>query len=120
MLARSMPTAHRAGVSAVEIAISSRGAEVSGSLASATRTKIAKLDRFYEGLDLATVHYAEQKNPRIAEKAVCEVIIEGHGHQVQCKAAAADRAAALDVAVEKLEHQLTRLKSRADVKHQRG
>jgi len=104
----------------VEIAISSRGADVSDALASATRTKIAKLDRFYEGLDLATVHYAEQKNPRIADKAVCEVVIEGHGHQVQCTAAAGDRAAALDVAVEKLEHQLTRLKSRAGVKNPRG
>ena len=104
----------------MEIAISSRGVEVSDALAAATRTKIAKLDRFYEGLDQAMVHYAEQKNPRIADKSVCEVVIEGHGHQVQCKAAAADRAAALDVAVDKLEHQLTRLKRRAGVKHQRG
>jgi putative sigma-54 modulation protein len=104
----------------VEIAISSRGAELSAALTTATRTKIAKLDRFYPGLDLATVHYAEEKNPRIADKDVCEVVIEGHGHQVQCKAAAVDRSAALDLAVEKLEHQLTRLKSRAGDKNHRG
>jgi ribosomal subunit interface protein len=107
-------------LAAVEIAISSRGSDLSDALEAATRLKIGKLDRFLDGLELATVHYAEEKNPRIAERESCEVVIEGHGQQVQCKAAASDRFAALDLAVEKLEHQLTRLKSRGALKNQRG
>jgi len=103
----------------VEIAISSRGSDLSDALEAATRLKIGKLDRFLDGLELATVHYAEEKNPRIADKEICEVVIEGRGHQVQCKVSALDRFAALDLAVEKLEHQLTRLKSRAAAKNQR-
>jgi putative sigma-54 modulation protein len=104
----------------VEIAISSRGAEPSEALASATRLKIGRLAKFLDGLELARVHYAEEKNPRIADKAVCEVVIEGHGHQVQCNVSADDSFAALDLAVEKLEHQLTKLKSRSALKNQRG
>jgi ribosomal subunit interface protein len=111
----------RARVSAiVEIAISSRGAEPSEALASATRLKIGRLAKFLDGLELARVHFGEEKNPRIVEKAICEVVIEGRGQQVQCKVSASDSFAALDVAVEKLEHQLAQLKSRSELKNQRG
>jgi ribosomal subunit interface protein len=108
-------------VLSVEIAISSRGAEPSEALVAATHQKIAKLSRFLDGLDLARVHYAEEKNPRIADKETCEVVIEGTGgHQVQCKVSARDRFGALDLAVEKLEHQLTKLKSREVLRNHRG
>ena len=45
---------------------------------------------FLDGMELARVHFAEERNPRIADKEICEVVIEGHGHQVQCKVAAPD------------------------------
>jgi putative sigma-54 modulation protein len=38
--------------------------------------------------------------------------MEGHGHHVRAKVAAADPFAAVDAAVEKLEHQLTKLKTK--------
>ena len=79
----------------------------------ATNQKIGRLSRFLE-MDLARVHYAEERNPRIAEKEICEVVMEGHGHQVQCKVAA------LDLAVEKLEPQLTRLKTKSVTRHKRA
>ena len=105
----------------MEIAISSRGVDPSEALAAATRQKIARLSRFVETLDIARVHYSEEKNPRIADRQICEVVIEGSGgHQVQCKATARDRFGALDLAVEKLEHQLTKLKSREVLRSQRG
>jgi len=47
------------------------------------------------------------------------VVMEGHGHQVQCKVAAVDGMAALDLAIEKLEPQLTRLKTKSAAKHKR-
>jgi putative sigma-54 modulation protein len=43
---------------------------------------------------------------------VCEVTLAGHGHHIRCKVAAADGMAAIDLAVDKLEHQLHRLKTR--------
>ncbi|HEY5154316.1 MAG TPA: ribosome-associated translation inhibitor RaiA [Acidimicrobiales bacterium] len=96
----------------MEITISSRGADPSAALTEATRLKIGRLDRFLDGMELARVHFAEERNPRITDKEICEVVMEGHGHQVQCKVSAVDRFAALDRAVEKLEHQLTTLKSK--------
>ena len=63
-------------------------------------------------MDRAEVHFSEERNPRIAAKEVCEVSLDGHGHHVRCKAAAADGFAAVDLAVEKLEHQLYKLKSK--------
>ena len=102
----------------MEIAISSRGTELSDALVAATNQKIGKLSRFLD-MDLARVHYAEERNPRIAEKEICEVVMEGHGHQVQCKVAAVDGLAALDLAIEKLEPQLTRLKTKSAGKYKR-
>ena len=104
----------------MEITISSRGIDPSEALVAATNQKIGRLSRFVDELDLARVVYSEEKNPRIADREVCEVVMEGHGHVVQCKVAAPDRFAALDLAVDKLEHQLTKLKSRSVAAKHRG
>jgi putative sigma-54 modulation protein len=103
----------------VEITISSRGADPSEALVAATRRKIGRLARFVDGMDIARVHFAEEHNPRIADRETCEVLMEGHGHRVQCKVAAADTFGALDLAVEKLEPQLVKLKSKVSVRGHR-
>ena len=96
----------------MEVTISSRGVEPSAALVAATRRKIGRLSRFSDTIEVARVHFSEQKNPRIVEREVCEVVLEGHGQRVRCKVAAADGFGALDLAVEKLEHQLSKLKAR--------
>ena len=80
--------------------------------ASAVEEKIGRLSGYLEGMDRAEVHFTEERNPRIAAKEVCEVTLEGHGHHVRCKVAAADGFAAIDAAVDKLEHQLHKLKTK--------
>src|SRR5215210_193952 len=60
----------------------------------------------------AEVHFVEERNPRISHKDTCEVTLEGHGHHVRAKCAAADPFSAIDLAVDKLEHQLHRLKTK--------
>jgi len=96
----------------LEITVSSRGTEVSDSLRATTEEKIGRLARFLDGMERADVHFYEERNPRIADKEVCEVTLEGHGHHVRCKVSAPDGFAAVDRAVEKLEHQLHKLKSK--------
>ncbi len=96
----------------MRVTVSSRHTEVSDALRAAAVEKIGKLDRFLDGLERAEVHFSEEKNPRISDKEVCEVTMEGHGHHIRCKVAAPDGFAAVDRAVEKLEHQLYRLKTR--------
>jgi putative sigma-54 modulation protein len=104
----------------VEITVSARHTEVSSVLRAAVEEKIGRLSRFLEGMDRADVHFTEEKNPRIADKEVCEVTLEGHGHHVRCKVAAPDGFAAIDAAVAKLEHQLHRLKTKLKSRQQGG
>jgi putative sigma-54 modulation protein len=96
----------------LEITVSARHTTLSPALRAAAEDKIGRLSRFLDGMERAEVHFSEEHNPRISAKEVCEVTLEGHGHHVRCKVAAADGFAAVDLAVEKLEHQLYKLKSK--------
>ncbi len=96
----------------LEITVSARHTDISPALRAAAEEKIGRLSRFLGGMERAEVHFSEEHNPRISAKEVCDVSLEGHGHHVRCTAAAADGFAAVDLAVEKLEHQLYKLKSK--------
>ena len=96
----------------MDISVSSRHAEVSASVRAAAIDKIGRLSRFLDGLDRAEVHFSEEQNRRISAREVCEVAIHGHGHTVRARVAAADQFGAIDLAVEKLEQQLHRLKTK--------
>src|ERR1700716_1909764 len=63
-------------------------------------------------MDRAEVHFSEEHTRKAADKEVCEVTLVGHGHHVRCKVSAPDGFAAVDKAVEKLEHQLHKLKTK--------
>jgi putative sigma-54 modulation protein len=104
----------------LEITVSARHMEVSDALREVTTDKIGRLSRFLEGMDRAEVHFAEERNPRIADREVCEVTMVGHGHHVRCKVAAPDGFVAVDRAVEKLEHQLHKLKTKLQRRHHGG
>jgi putative sigma-54 modulation protein len=96
----------------VDVSVSGRNVEVSDQLRLMAEEKIGKLDRFLRGLERAEVHFIEEKNPRIEEREICEVTLEGHGHHVRCKVRGVDEQQALDRAVDKLEHQLHKLKTK--------
>ncbi len=104
----------------MEITVSARHTEVSDALREAAVEKIGRLSRFLEGMDRAEVHFTEQRSRQVAAREVCEVTMEGHGHHVRCKVTAADGFAAIDAAVEKLEHQLHKLKTRLKHRKQGG
>ncbi len=102
----------------MQVTVSRRHTEVSDSLRVMAEEKIGSLGRYVEGLDTAEVHFWEHKNPRIADKEVCEVTIEGHGHHVRCKVQAPDGFQAVDKAYDKLEHQLHKLKTKLSRRNQ--
>lgn len=95
------------------VLISSRHAEVSPVLRAQAERKVARLARHLSALERAEVHFSEEKNPRIVDREVCEVHVEGHGHHLRCTASAPDGFGAVDAAVDKLEHQIQRLKRRS-------
>ena len=96
----------------MQVAVTNRGTDLTDEARAVAVEKIGRLDRFLEGMQRAEVRLSREHNPSIAEKEVCEVTIEGNGHVVRCRASAADIPTAVDRAVDKLEHQLARLKSR--------
>lgn len=97
----------------MDVTVSSRHVELTAALRSAAEERIGRLARYLEGMDRAEVHLFEERNPRIADKKdVCEVTLEGHGHHVRTKVAAADPFSAVDAAAQKLEHQLHKLKTK--------
>lgn len=96
----------------MEITVSGRHTTVSESLRRQAQEKIGRLDKYLGGMDRAEVHFWEEKNPRIDNKEICEVTMEGHGHHVRCKVSAPDGFTAVDLAVDKLERQLRKLKTK--------
>jgi putative sigma-54 modulation protein len=96
----------------VDIAIRSRKLRLTKALRATVEDKVGRLDRFLEGMERAEVWFAEEQNPRIADKEICEVTMHGHGHIVRAKASAADPMAAVDKVVDKLEHRMEKLKGK--------
>jgi putative sigma-54 modulation protein len=96
----------------VDISIQGRNVEVSELLRATVEEKVTRLGRYLDSMERAEVRFLEERNPRIADKEVCEVTVVGHGHIVRARAAASDTFAAVDRVVDKLEHRLEKLKGR--------
>jgi putative sigma-54 modulation protein len=96
----------------VDIAIRGRNVDVSEPLRAVVEQKVSRLARFVDGMERAEVRFSEERNPRIADREVCEVTVHGHGHVVRARATAGDTFAAVDRVVDKLEHQMIKLKGK--------
>ncbi|HUR22822.1 MAG TPA: ribosome-associated translation inhibitor RaiA [Acidimicrobiales bacterium] len=92
--------------------IRGRNLEVTDRLRTAAEEKIGRLSRHHEGWEHAEVNFFEERNPRISAKEVCEATLRGHGRIIRAKAASTDALGSLDRVVDKLEHQIEKLKSR--------
>ena len=104
----------------MDVTVSRRHTELSENLRLVAEEKIGRLDRYVDGLEHAEVHFWEHKNPRVADKEVCEVTIAGEGHHIRCKVQAPDGFIAIDRACDKLEHQLHKLKTKLKRRQQGG
>ena len=96
----------------MEVTIRGRNVEVTDRLRTAAEEKVGRLSRHHDGWEHAEVHFIEERNPRISAKEVCEATLRGHGRIIRAKAASADSLTSLDKVVDKLEHQIDKLKSR--------
>lgn len=96
----------------MEVRISSKRTEITPRLEEYAVDKVERLERFVAGLEHSDIHFVEESNPRIADRVMCEITVEGHGHHVRAKHTAPDGFAAIDGTVDKLERQLRKLKTR--------
>jgi ribosomal subunit interface protein len=102
----------------VDITVSSRDAEITAALRTACEEKIGRLARFDDDLDRAEVHFFENTARKTADREVCEVTLVGRRNHLRAKVAAPDRFIAVDRVVNKLEHQLAKVKTRRDRRSQ--
>ncbi len=86
--------------------------DVPDRLRTAVQEKVTRLVRHLDGWEEAEVQFFEERNPRIADKEVCEVTLRGHGKVLRAKAASADPFTAVDRVVDKLSHQAEKVKTR--------
>jgi putative sigma-54 modulation protein len=98
----------------MEVSVSGRHTIIPETLRLQAIEKIGRLEKYLGGMERAEVHFWEEHNARVDNREYCEVTMEGHGHHVRCKVSAADGFTAIDLAVEKLEHQLHKLKTKVD------
>jgi ribosomal subunit interface protein len=96
----------------MEIVVRGKNVKVPSALQQTTKEKLGKFERFNLKLTRIEVDYSEIRNPRVADKELCEVTVHLKGHFVKAHAGSTDQAAALDLVLDKVEHQLTRLKSK--------
>lgn len=96
----------------MDVTIRGRNVEISDGLRAMAEEKVSRLTRHLDGWEHAEIHFSEEKNPRISDKEVCEVTVWGHGHVIRAKAASSDAFASVDRVIDKLEHQMAKLKSR--------
>jgi ribosomal subunit interface protein len=97
----------------VEITVSARNTEVSPALREAVAEKIGRLARKANGFVRADVHFFEERNPRIAEREICEVRLDGRGNPLHCRVSGPDTFVVIDRAAAKLEQQIEKAKTKA-------
>ena len=96
----------------MEISFRGKNIKVDPSVQELTREKLAKFERFNLKITRIEVDFSEIRNPRVHDKELCEVTVHLKGHFVKAHAASTDQVAALDLVIDKVEHQLTRLKEK--------
>lgn len=96
----------------MQIVVRGKNVEVPKTLQSVAEEKVAKIQRFVHDVSRVEVDFSELRNPRIADKELCEVIVHLKHHFVKAHAAAREQEAALDLVIDKVEHQVSRIKDK--------
>jgi putative sigma-54 modulation protein len=98
---------------ALHVDIYGRNMEVTDRIRDYINKKVAKLDRYLNGLEEARVELAYIKSARsAADRQVAQITVRGHGVILRSEERADDIFAALDIALEKLQRQIERYKGK--------
>lgn len=96
----------------MDIVVRGKNCNVSAEVKRLTEEKLRKLARLAADIGRVEVDYSEMRNPRIAQPRCCEVTVHLKRHFVKAHASAIDHVAALDLVIDKVEHQVGRLKDK--------
>jgi len=98
--------------SRVEVRVHGTHIDLTDELKALAEEKVAHAARVFEDARFADVEFSEETNPRIADRFRVEITASAAGQTVRVESSEYDERAALDVAVDKFERQLRKLKER--------
>jgi putative sigma-54 modulation protein len=96
----------------MDIVVRGKNVDVPPRLRKLAREKVRKISRFTHDAGRVEVEFSELRNPRVSDNQVCTVIVHLKRNFVKAHAAASEPAAALDLVLDKVEHQVARIKEK--------
>jgi putative sigma-54 modulation protein len=96
----------------MDIVVRGKNVDVPPRLRKLAREKVRKISRFTHDAGRVEVEFSELRNRRVSDNQVCEVIVHLKRNFVKAHAAASEPAAALDLVIDKVEHQVARIKEK--------
>jgi putative sigma-54 modulation protein len=96
----------------MDIVVRGKNVDISPRLRKLAREKLNKISRFTHDASRVEVDFSELRNRRVADNQLCEVIVHLKRNFVKAHAAAGEPAAALDLVMDKVEHQVSRIKEK--------
>jgi putative sigma-54 modulation protein len=96
----------------MDIVVRGKNVDVPPRLRKLAREKVRKISRFTHDAGRVEVDFSELRNRRVSDNQVCDVIVHLKRNFVKAHAAASEPAAALDLVLDKVEHQVARIKDK--------
>lgn len=96
----------------MEIDVHGRHVNLPSDVRSLAVTKVEHLGRYLPDVERAEVLFSDDRRGHLGVPVTCEVTLAGRGRVVRAAAAGPKPDAALEAAVEKAAHRLTKLKDR--------
>jgi len=96
----------------VDVVVRGKNRPVPAHLKTLAQEKVARIARFTHDAGRVEVDFSELKNPRAPERQLCEITVHLKKHFVKAHASSSEPEAALDLALDKVEHQVSRIKER--------
>jgi putative sigma-54 modulation protein len=96
----------------MDIVVRGKNRPVPRRLDAVAREKVARIAKFTHDAGRVEVDFAEQQHRRVDESQLCEITVHLKRHFVKAHACAPEPEAALDLAVDKVGHQVARIKEK--------
>lgn len=96
----------------MEIVVRHKHGRVPQALRTVADEKVGRVARFLRDVKRIDVEFDDERNPRVAESDLCEILVHVKGTLLKAHSAAGTPEAALDLAIDKMEHQARKLHER--------
>ena len=96
----------------MDVVVFGKHVEVDAALRVVTLEKIDRITKFASDVRRVDVDYGLHQTRRAGDSCTCEILVHLKNHLVKGTAAAVEHVMALDLALEKVEHQMRRLHER--------